>query len=303
MKLPLSLLLLTVASATRFLEEGDYDFVTDYQMKFQGCHHVQQWNDQVDDENDVRIATKRLARFRLCPSDSTCSKSRGCDSKYGDYIVDLGTFLEAYMEGLNQQCEANCNCNNDDADCLDACYQDMPQCATRDYQNYVQCAQAEFTDENGNPYYIGAYCADQGGAVKLGVFSDDTCTTFDSYGLTAFYNTNGFSLPSSSLVGSDCMDCADSDVCANVYPMTGKCETRMKIDYPNESSCGYIEGIKIIKADGVIRTSTTRKSKSAAVTIGLFLTLSVLLAGYVYYLRTKLSRAQINLAAASQPLA
>ena len=76
----------------------------------------------------------------------------------------------------------------------------------------------------------------------------------------------------------------------------------MSIEYPNESSCNYIEGIKIIRQDGVIRTSTTKKSKAAAVAIGLFTTLAVLLAGYVYYLRTKLGRAQINLAAASQPL-
>ena len=63
-----------------------------------------------------------------------------------------------------------------------------------------------------------------------------------------------------------------------------------------------IEGIKIIREDGVIRTSATKKSKAAAVTIGLFTTTSVLLAAYVYYLRTKLGRAQINLAAAAHPL-
>ncbi len=70
-------------------------------------------------------------------------------------------------------------------------------------------------------------------------------------------------------------------------------------EYPNEGSCGYIEGIKIIRGDGVSRTSTPRKSKTADVAIGLFMTLSVLLAGYVYYLRTKLGRAQINLSAAT----
>ena len=69
---------------------ADYSYIAEYSIKFQGCHHVQQWNDNVDEENDVRIMTKRLARFRLCPTDQ-CSndKSSGCTTKYGDYIVDV----------------------------------------------------------------------------------------------------------------------------------------------------------------------------------------------------------------------
>lgn len=69
---------------------ADYSYIAEYSIKFQGCHHVQQWNDNVDEESDVRIMTKRLARFRLCPTDQ-CSndKSAGCTSHYGDYIVDV----------------------------------------------------------------------------------------------------------------------------------------------------------------------------------------------------------------------
>jgi hypothetical protein len=93
-----------------------------------------------------------------------------------------------------------------------------------------------------------------------------------------------------------------ADNCQNIYGVSGKCETKMNVDYPNESACTYIEGIKILREDGVIRTSATRKSKAAAVCIGLFLTGDVLLAGYVYYLRAKLARAKINLAAAAHTL-
>jgi hypothetical protein len=69
---------------------ADYSYIAEYSIKFQGCHHVQQWNDNVDEDSDVRIMTKRLARFRLCPTDQ-CSndKSSGCSSKYGDYVVDV----------------------------------------------------------------------------------------------------------------------------------------------------------------------------------------------------------------------
>jgi hypothetical protein len=333
----------SILSQARRLDDGDdYAFVGDYSIKFQGCHHVQQWNEDADDEDSVRIKTKRLARFRLCPVD-TCSdnKSAGCTSKYGDYVVDMNTFVTSYLTGAANEkeaiCEAtgeDCNgvCGNDDSDCMYECYEgyDATFCLDAnddaedggfDAQDYAECAQYDLSgggrrleDGGDNQYYIGPYCADQGGEIHLGVFTDDTCTTYASSGESMFYSIKGYELPYSddSLISTRCFDCAESDgnggyqtkeTCTDLYSYSGKCETKMSgNDYPNESSCGYIEGIKIIREDGVIRTSTTRKSKTAAVAIGLFMTLSVLLAGYVYYLRTKLGRAQINLSAATMPL-
>jgi hypothetical protein len=330
-----------LTETSRELNDGsDYSFLADYSIKFQGCHHVQQWNDDADEENDVRIMTKRLARFRLCPVDQ-CSneKSAGCTSKYGDYIVDMDTFVQAYLSAMEADQDTFCSqvsgdCQNscggsDDSDCTYSCYQGYSAefCLDSDNDNdfdardYAECQEFNFNnngrslEENNVQYYLGSYCADQGGEIRLGVFTDDTCTTCASSGESLFYSAMGFKLPysSSSFISTYCMDCLYSDgnnngnyqtkdVCSSTYAMSGKCETRMPIDYPNESSCNYIEGVKIIRSDGVIRTSTTKRSKAAAVAIGLFTTLSVLLAGYVFYLRTKLARAQINLAAASQTL-
>ena len=349
----------------RQLEDNDnYSFLNEYSIKFQGCHHVQQWNENAGDgddgEDDVRIMTKRLARFRLCPADQ-CSneKSAGCNSKYGDYIVDMDTFVASYLEAMEEEKEQLCetvqeDCNDycggdEDDDCQYACYDgyEATSCLNQDEndeeqidpQEYAECKQIDmpdnfnynYNDDNGGDrrledeeveYYIGAYCADQGGEIRLGLFTDDTCTNYVSNGPGLFYSAFGYTLPYSqdSLVSTRCLDCLENannngeeeddgnnnaeikEVCTDVYALSGKCETKMSIDYPNESSCNYIEGVKIIRQDGVIRTSQTRKSKAAAVAIGLFTTLSVLLAGYVFYLRTKLQRAQINLSAASQPL-
>ena len=93
------------------------------------------------------------------------------------------------------------------------------------------------------------------------------------------------------------------EICSNIYSASGKYKSKMPVDYSNESACTYIEGIAIIREDGVIRTSTKRKSKAAAVSIGIFTTVAVLLAGYVYYLRTKLGRAKINLSPLGATLA
>lgn len=329
----------------RALEENvDYSFVADYSIKFQGCHHVQQWNEYADDEDDVRVRTKRLVRFRLCESDSCSnSNSAGCSSKFGDYVVDMNTFVASYLQALENEedsicqeasydCQEECGGNND-YDCMAACYDayDLSMCNYNDGNNYnnnqnggnefdpanyAACAMLEGgrrrLDQNNNynngnynnnnngdyDYYIGPYCADQGGEIRLGVFTDETCTTYASNGESTFYSMMGYELPYSddSLVSTRCFSCGQNngdgngnqlkEFCQDIYDYSGKCETRMDIGYPNESSCSYIEGIKIIREDGVIRTSSVKKSKAAAVCIGLFLTLAVLLAGYVYYLRT-----------------
>lgn len=342
-----------LSQARRLADEGgDFSFVGDYSIKFQGCHHVQQWNSDADEEangngnnNDngedqVRIMTKRLVRFRLCPMDSCNSeRSSGCSSKYGDYIVDMNTFVSYYMQGMadekesvcanvDEYCAAQCQ-NGDDYDtCLDSCYEeyDASFCLEEDLaetygfevNNYAECGKTDFAarrnDRNLNQeieYYIGPFCAEQGGEVHLGLFTDDTCTTRSDDETFEYFA--GYTLPFSddSLIPNRCLKCGyknengeyqANEACSDIYQMSGKCETKMNVDYPNESSCDYIEGIKIIREDGVIRTNSTRKSKTAAVFIGVFITLSVLLAGYVFYLRTKLSRAQINLAASHAPL-
>jgi hypothetical protein len=319
-------------SKARSLEgnDGNYDFIGDYSIKFQGCHHVSQWNANANGEDEVRIKTKRLVRFRLCPS-SSCQndKSAGCTTKFGDYVVDLNTFVSAYLDNLGNEKEEMCNetteecqseCNGgSDSECVNQCYNDfgMSMCSDNsefEIEDYALCAQYKFNRRNlaeNNAYYMGPYCADQGGEIHLGLFSDDTCTSFVENGQALFYTKMGYELPYSdtSIISNRCLTCSSTqnngnvqmkDVCKNVYVVSGKCETKMNVDYPNESACTYIEGIKIIRADGVIRTSAVRQSKAAAVCIGLFLTVAVLLAGYVYYLLTKLGRAKVNLSAASQ---
>jgi hypothetical protein len=281
----------------------DSNFIASYAVKFQGCHHVQQWNpDASEDQDAVRIMTKRLVRFRLCPSDNCNSdNTAGCSSNYGDYVVDMNTFLSAYIENAQNLGYYRRLDEGEDAEDFDL-------------MDYTECT--EFEDG----YYIGPYCASQGGAIMMGIFTDDTCTTFTS---SDYYQyVNGVALPYSdrSMVSTSCMSCyGDSDyeqqyanggnenyqandLCSSIYTYAGKCETKMKIDYPNEGACTYIDGVKIIREDGIIRTSANRKSKVAAGFIGLLLTMAALLGGYIYYLRTKLTRSRVNLNAASEQI-
>jgi len=351
----------------------DTSYLKDYSLKFQGCHHIPEWNKYVQDENDLRISTHRLVRFRLCPA-SSCqdSKSAGCSSKYGDYIVDMNTFVysflyarqEARQNSCNQYqntCETMCDGNDDENSCqyqcfagygLSYCMQDANASAEDlfDPINYAKCAQYEMNnngerdlEEYYQSYYIGPYCADQGGSIHLGLFLDNTCTSESSNGKETFYSKMGFELPYSteSLISYDCVTCQETvsvkqtkasestsygysnaaedaygynadnnaygysenanadaveeyyykDVqqvkyfCESIYALSGKCEAKMAISNINDNACNYIEGIKIVRDNGVIRTHSVRSSKTASVVIGLFTTLAVLLGAYVFYLR------------------
>jgi len=310
----------------------DITYLTKYSVKFQGCHHVQQWNDDAD-EDDIKILTQRLVRFRLCPS-ATCSSSstKGCDSNYGDYLVDMETYVSAYMQQVQeqymnsnqynsqygQQNNGNRKLANYDSNKYNMNFEDYLTCSEMDMDNDQRKRARELRElsnsystqyyQNGDSkYYIGPYCADQGGEIRLGVFYDETCTVAAEEGADIFKMVhNGMTLPYSvsSIVSLQCMSCGGysevNEMCEGLYEVAGKCETKMDVYYPNESACSYLEGIRIIREDGVIRTSATRKSTAAAITTGLFLSAALLLSGYVYYLRTKLGRARINLAASSQ---
>eukprot|EP00543_Licmophora_paradoxa_P007039 CAMPEP_0202454766 /NCGR_PEP_ID=MMETSP1360-20130828/12419_1 /ASSEMBLY_ACC=CAM_ASM_000848 /TAXON_ID=515479 /ORGANISM="Licmophora paradoxa, Strain CCMP2313" /LENGTH=390 /DNA_ID=CAMNT_0049074171 /DNA_START=302 /DNA_END=1474 /DNA_ORIENTATION=+ len=356
----------TLLSKARKLEqdaEVDFTWVAGFSIKFQGCHHISQWNGEADGDEDVKIATKRLVRFRLCPT-GYCSKSDagGCDSGYGDYIIDMNTYLEAYFQAVenNQQymCEymekMSCGCDDDDGKddgfdediCLWDCYAAAGMaeiCMDKNPYNddeeeegeqfevreYVECAEAKFEENDDNnrrkleeeevQYFIGPYCAEQGGAIYLGLFTDDVCTVFaDSYGGASTYKTlsYGESLPysSSSVVGKECISCKEPEevdenndgndeqdedevveMCEEIYATAGKCESDLGIDNANTAACNYMEGIKIVRKDGTVQVQSSKANKTASIFIGLFVVSFVLLAAYVYFLHTKLQRASINL--------
>jgi len=359
---PLGMNLLSKARKLEEDEEIDFTWVADFSIKFQGCHHVSQWNDEADGEEDVRIETKRLIRFRLCPTNE-CSpdKAGGCDSYYGDYIIDMNMFLESYYQALEDyneyRCEYTaqvlCDCEDGDDkgddfdeelceyDCYvehgieDICadknpYEDDEQEKEEEFNlaEYVECQQAKFEnnerrrrlEEEEIEYFIGPYCAEQGGAIFLGLFTDDTCTSFaDEEGGSYTYSyMAGQSLPYAfeSIISMDCINCKEPEdfnndgndaededevieMCEQIYEMAGKCEQGLEatgyLYEANNNACNYIAGIKVVRKDGIITQVGSKANKTASIFIGIFVVAFVLLAAYVYYLKTKLDRASINL--------
>jgi len=354
-----------LASARRLEQNGEndefmYGWVADYSIKFQGCHHIKQWNDEADEENDVKIETKRLIRFRLCPSSSCdASKGGGCSTGFGDYVIDMDTFMEAYFEARREEIEWQCenqlqnNCggcedNGDDGFdeeiCEYQCYMNagMEECVENNpyeddeevqefnLEEYMQCGQLEVQqNQNQNrkleeevQYFVGPYCAEQGGAIHLGVFSDDACSVFSD---VSFQSLAGFTLPYSSATGDslvleECMSCKEKqdvneqnnnnnnndaqdadnviETCEQLYASSGKCEVNLPsgtVYEQNNNGCNYMEGIKITRADGIIDTSINRPSAVATAFIVFFAMAFFAMAFYVWYLRTRLGVKQNTL--------
>eukprot|EP01082_Thalassiosira_pseudonana_P015223 g14499.t1 g14499 contig9:1964197-1964766(-) len=96
-------------------QQYDMSFVSNYSIKFLGCHHVTQWNSDADEDNNndqnqeamslsnSRIQSKGLVRFRLCPSNSCHDGfSTGCSKDYGEYVVDMVQFSR-FMLPINRR--------------------------------------------------------------------------------------------------------------------------------------------------------------------------------------------------------
>ena len=335
-------------------QEVDYSWVNDFSIKYQGCHHIVQWNQEANGQDDVRIYTKRLVRFRLCPAD-TCSAdlAGGCQSGYGDYIVDMDTYLEMYWNAKEEDDEISCQwllndvCECDENDDQDYCLWDCAAAYGREdcieggnpnnengeeqeeqinYQEFMECKQIEANNnqnqnnQNNNgeevAYYSGPYCSEQGGAIKIGVFTDDQCTEFAEgvslYDLTGVYNM----YTEESIVSETCVTCAQPEewqeddgnnnnnnnqneeaqepreVCTNLYDSAGKCETYMGSTlgeaYINEQACNYLGGIKMVRNDGLLDVSDARPSAVATAFIVIFAMAFAAMAFYVWYLRTRL---------------
>jgi len=345
-----------ILSKARKLEDNedeiDISWMTGYDLKFQGCYETSAWNAEGGDgEDEVKVMTKRLVRFRLCPSGSCSSSSAaGCSSGYGDYLVDLNQFLDTWSEAKMQKEEYDCEqvreacgCGENDQDddeeaCEYTCYTNanMGYCIQEEgqfeLQRYTECGELEMpeNDDDNNrrldeeeeeQLFLGPYCSSQGGSIHLGMFTDDTCSVkYDSYyGRDYYYEIFGTGMPysQSNMVGLGCKSCIQevydnenrkleenyydangnyiAPICYEAYFGSAKCEENMGIDNPNSNGCNFMEGIKIVRAAGTVTTMDAAPSKSASAFIGIFSVSFVVLGAYVYYLKTKLDKAKINL--------
>jgi len=261
-------------------EDSEYPFLAQYSLKLIGCYQGMSSYGQDGAYSSATVA------YRLCPASVGCDNSYqyGCDEGYGDYLVGIDVFTQAFYE-LEEMREIEWN-------------------EAFDVSEFVECSKYDGNNDNYGEVYVGPTCAADGVNIALGVFSDENCyyqsqTPFE-------YVSNGYSLPfaDGGLVNPYCVNCivadadddykaeyAISEFCEGVYEETSSfCETNMQhySQYGlNTYGCSTISEVlgqtkKSHQQEGVSTKSKSAK-KGTARKVFVVLLLLGLLGGIAYY--------------------
>lgn len=200
------------ARVTRQLDQDAEIDLTAYSLKFEQCQFVKTYDDELADDEDATtvLATQRFVIFRLCP-EGYCSS---CNYNYGEYVIDLETYLQSTVEYQQELQEEMCNtcdeyCQVDEeeeqdadeeeeddggrrlrklasVDC-DTCYEEcqkienMEENGYVDATNFLECQMIYDPEDDGrDALYAGPICASYGTKIKIGVFTDEECMTVDA---------------------------------------------------------------------------------------------------------------------------
>jgi hypothetical protein len=186
------------ATPLRRLDEEEQEVdLSPYSLHYVKCQFVKAYDDEMaeDEEAGTVLMTNRFVIFRLCPSSS-------CAYNYGEYLVDMDTYLEAAVqyqqeeqENMCKYCEEVC-ANDDDANrrlrrleydlkvdcdtCVDECeaIENMEENGYMDASNFIECQQVG-EDDDGTQYFAGAMCTSDS-EIKIGIFNDEYCSQKDS---------------------------------------------------------------------------------------------------------------------------
>jgi len=257
-------------------EEDEFQFLQNYSLKMIGCA-AEQYKNPEDGEYEYSSVV-----FRLCPSDACDDESAtGCSSGHGDYVVGINSFVEAWLEDKREDME------NDQDDQWDM--NQFSEC--REYEVDQDADDEDADEEEGQGYYVGPTCDSTTGTIKIGFFSEYTCTTVPN-GVSFEDISNGWSLPYSDggLVTKYCESCAGyndngefelSEMCTQLYQgASSKCEGGMEYysQYgKDDSGCEYIAQ----------SFPATVAKKGGAGIIFLWIILGLVLAGALFFVYTK----------------
>jgi hypothetical protein len=202
-------------------EEEEFAFLGYYDVKVVGCKSELEQPVQ-NEEGEYEYEAVLL---RLCPSDAGCDSdtTHGCTSGYGEMLVGVSTFVEAYFEDQRDNMQWD---DNFEVDKFSKCEEYKPE-NDDDNQNW----------ENYQ-FFIGPTCSEDGLDIKLEFFTDEYCTQVSEIEFETV--SNGWALPYSDggLVSTQCNACTEyndngelelREMCMQSYEQAAmKCEEGME---------------------------------------------------------------------------
>ena len=223
----------------RLQDEYEVD-ISGYSVKFEQCQFVKAYDDDLADDEDslTVLATKRFVLFRLCPDD--CSS---CNYNYGEYLVDIESYLEATVEYFQDEQEEMCNY------CNEVCYQNANQQQNQD--NGEEQEQQDNGEEQQQE--------EDGGERKLQnqYYNVDCDTCVDKCAMIENMEENGYIDATEFLECQMIYDPEDDNKDA-LYagPICASSGTKIKIGVFKDEECMYLDSSKdvddyLVDGDGV----------------------------------------------------
>lgn len=271
-------------------QEEEYSFLANYELKMIGCNSAETVVNAENGEYETGAVLLRLCPVGECDSESQF----GCSSGYGDFVVGIETYVEAFFEDQRD------NMQWDDQFEVD---------------RYAQCEQYEIEDDGDDAnneqwenyfFFIGPTCTEDGTDIKLELFEgyegqEGACVPGAESEIAFETISNGWTLPYSSggLVSTYCTECTEyndngeaelRDMCWESYAQSvSKCEEQMEFySYFGQN----IQGCEYVAAS----FATAEATKSGGKIFGwIILGLVVVgLVGYIVWWRSKKAASQIE---------
>ena len=273
-------------------EEQEYSFLANYELKMVGCNPTESVVNAENGEYETGAIMLRLCPVGTCDSETT----NGCTEGYGDFVVGIETYVEAYFEDQRD------NMQWDDQFEVDR----YSRCEEYDIENDGDDANNQQW-ENYN-FFIGPTCTEDGLDIKLELFQgyegqENACVPGAESEITFETISNGWTLPYSDggLVSTYCTDCTAyndngeaelRELCWETYQSSiNHCEDKMEFySYygQNIQGCEYV-------AEAFASTFASEGGNGGKIFGFIVLGLVVVgLIGYVMWWRSKKAASQIE---------
>ena len=126
----------------QMVEDGVFD-LTARSFKYSGCAAIKSFDSDLAQDSGSPMTVDTYAVFRLCPEDS-CNKYSltGCGKNYGEYVVEMSTYLEFMLDFYEDHYGAYCDY------CYSCDYNYQVQKKVTQSQCYEDFAQQNYEENN-----------------------------------------------------------------------------------------------------------------------------------------------------------
>jgi hypothetical protein len=172
----------------QMIADGVFD-MTARAFKYSGCAAIKSFDADRAQQNGNPMVIDTYAVFRLCPEE-TCNNYSltGCGKNYGEYVVEMKTYLGYMLEYYEDRYGAYCDycyaCDYDyqvlQKQTKSQCYEDQNLQEYYNKQNQQQQAWADYYAKNGGD--MSGYAANQQGQYGQGQYGQGQYGGGNAYG-------------------------------------------------------------------------------------------------------------------------